>query len=241
MLKIIFFLFGLINTNSQFLPGSQVDPSGHNCVVDGGYQWCEDTQLCIRTWETECNSLNTNDPLTCQRPCPPPSPCPMPDISDIDINNCIISTNTDDCGCEISCPSYNCNLKQCMFNSDCRNNQKCIRDTQRRFFKCVDNPIPENCATWNDGCNTCQVNNGVAEICTMMYCITQNTPYCMNYHIQQNSLQIGDICYRFCEDNSQENINKRSDCPTNSKCIQNSDIISYDNCNNFMTCQINNH
>ena len=48
MFKKLCYLLGLMTTNSQFLPGSQVDPSGHNCVLDGGYQWCEDTQLCIR-------------------------------------------------------------------------------------------------------------------------------------------------------------------------------------------------
>tara|TARA_A100001015_G_C14956218_1_gene698898 strand:+ start:813 stop:1199 length:387 start_codon:yes stop_codon:yes gene_type:complete len=45
---------------------------------------------------------------------------------------------------------------------------------------CISN-IPSNCATWFDGCNTCQVRDGRADMCTMMYCFTQNTPYCMNY------------------------------------------------------------
>ena len=34
---------------------------------------------------------------------------------------------------------------------------------------CISN-IPKNCATWFDGCNTCQVRDGRADICTMMYC-----------------------------------------------------------------------
>ena len=49
---------------------------------------------------------------------------------------------------------------------------------------CVNTPvnnIPSNCATWFDGCNTCQVRDGRADICTRMYCFTQNTAYCMNY------------------------------------------------------------
>ena len=39
------FYFGSLFTiyvNSQFLPGSQVDVSGHGCVIDGGYQRCEE-------------------------------------------------------------------------------------------------------------------------------------------------------------------------------------------------------
>ena len=57
--------------------------------------------------------------------------------------------------------------------------------------------IPDNCATWYDGCNTCQVRDGRAEICTLMYCFRNNEPYCMSYHIQSNSLNVGDVCYRF--------------------------------------------
>ena len=32
--------------------GDQTD--GHNCILDGGYQWCDSLDKCIRTWETEC-------------------------------------------------------------------------------------------------------------------------------------------------------------------------------------------
>ena len=56
--------------------------------------------------------------------------------------------------------------------------------------------IPDNCATWNDGCNTCQSPRRRAEICTLMYCFRQAEPYCMSYHIQSNSLGLNDICYR---------------------------------------------
>ena len=28
-----------------------------------------------------------------------------------------------------------------------------------------------NCASWNDGCNTCQVENGVIGACTLMTCL----------------------------------------------------------------------
>lgn len=30
-------------------PGSQVDPSGHGCSLDGGYMWCPGSQSCART------------------------------------------------------------------------------------------------------------------------------------------------------------------------------------------------
>ena len=41
--------------------------------------------------------------------------------------------------------------------------------------------IPNNCLTWNDGCNVCNVLDGNLELCTEMYCITHKTPYCMVY------------------------------------------------------------
>ncbi len=41
--------------------------------------------------------------------------------------------------------------------------------------------IPNNCLTWNDGCNTCGVNQGKITMCTEMYCFAQGTPECMVY------------------------------------------------------------
>ena len=55
--------------------------------------------------------------------------------------------------------------------------------------------IPLNCATWNDGCNTCQVNqDGTFGACTLMYCFTQNTPSCTSYYRTENSCQSNSDC-----------------------------------------------
>ena len=81
--------------------------------------------------------------------------------------------------------------------------EPCLRGENRnQYGECVQSltpqiRIPDNCATWHDGCNTCQVRDGRAEICTLMYCFRQDTPYCMSYHINSNSLSVGDVCYRF--------------------------------------------
>ena len=40
---------------------------------------------------------------------------------------------------------------------------------------------PSNCLTWSDGCNMCQLNDGVLGVCTEMYCFTQDTPSCLVY------------------------------------------------------------
>ena len=317
MFNKLFYLFGLsINTyivESQFIAGSQVDPSGHGCVLDGGYQWCEEMNTCVRPWEVSCQSLMITDslpptPIKDCSTCPPPAPCPRPYLPNIDMNNCRMITDRDDCGCIIGCPHYDCS-NNCNSDLDCHIDQFC-RPIQTRFpstngrriqsiisecvdkvginetcggytlpefqTRCLDNlecvntmgsmiadapgqckepclrgenrnqygecvsltpiQIPDNCATWHDGCNTCQVIDGIAEICTMMYCFRKDTPYCMSYHINTNSLEIGDICYRFCEDGSQETINRRSDCPRGTVCKsvfneQSTSMISYDSCN----------
>lgn len=91
------------------------------------------------------------------------------------------------------------------------------------------NNIPQNCLTWYDGCNTCSVEKGVIGACTLMYCFTENEPYCQTF--TTDNLNIGDICYRFCEDNSQNSINRRNDCPDGSSCIsQLQTEVSFDTC-----------
>ena len=77
-----------------------------------------------------------------------------------------------------------------------------------------------------------------ADICTLMYCFQQSEPYCM--HFTTDDLRIGEICYRFCEDGTQESINRRDGCPANTQCISKleKNSISYDSCGSrAMTCQ----
>jgi hypothetical protein len=93
----------------------------------------------------------------------------------------------------------------------------------------VNGDIPLNCLTWYDGCNTCSVNNGNIEGCTLMYCFTTNEPYCQAF--SPGELNYGEICYRFCEDGSQNTISREDDCPTGSSCLDtNPSMVSFDNC-----------
>ena len=41
------------------------------------------------------------------------------------------------------------------------------------------NNIPLNCDVWFDGCNTCQVSNGVLGACTRMMCFREDEPSCL--------------------------------------------------------------
>ena len=97
--------------------------------------------------------------------------------------------------------------------------------------------IPLNCEIWFDGCNTCSINNGKIQLCTMMACFTTNEPYCKTF---TNDILIeGDICYRFCEDNSQNTINRINQCPEGTICSSSSinNIITIDNCGgNSLKC-----
>ena len=304
MFRKLFYSLGLIigatyGQSQYVMPGSQVDLSGHGCVIDGGYQWCEELNTCVRPWEVSCASLR------CENVCPPEPECPEPYYPNI--NNCKVVPVQDACGCNIGCPHYDCRNMNCNSDSDCRTNEFCrpmhsgsmvnghltppssecvdkvgINETCGGYTppeyqtRCLDNlecvntmgpmiadapgqckepclrgenrnqygecvslntqiRIPDNCATWHDGCNTCQVRDGRAEICTLMYCFRQDTPYCMSYHINSNSLSLGDVCYRFCEDGSQEGVNRRSDCPSNTVCKslldeQSTSMISFDSC-----------
>jgi hypothetical protein len=396
-MKLILPLIQVVNSQ---LMGGQIDPSGHHCVTDSGFQWCEETKTCVRSWETPCPSLLEghvgtagNLQLDYCPPCPDILfPCPEPNLIDIKIKQCSLITPQDSCGCQTGCPSYDCSYKgdlstclveynnspkipgsfipscnddgnynslqchgsigscwcsdnkgneientrtmcrgecnlnedicdsfqnTCETDKDCHNEQFC-RITQSRFnqepllggrrlqngpisicvnksnegetcggytmpeyqTKCKDelecvntrgpmiadapgqckvpcdtnrrddygnciNKIPDNCASWFDGCNTCQVTDGKADVCTLMYCFVQNIPKCNSFY--NYKLNINDVCYRFCEDNTEVSIDKKDKCPRNTYCQslfnRNSvSMIAYDSCGErAWTCQPSMH
>jgi len=45
------------------------------------------------------------------------------------------------------------------------------------------NSIPLNCISWYDGCNTCQVNNGLIGGCTRLMCFREDNPYCLSFNV----------------------------------------------------------
>ncbi len=95
------------------------------------------------------------------------------------------------------------------------------------------NQIPHNCAEWYDGCNHCQVVNGQMTACTRMMCFTQRPSECLSY----NRLNLGDVCYRFCENGSEQTVNSRDKCPSGSTCVA-PGTIGFDSCGaNAWTCQ----
>lgn len=122
------------------LPMPGFGENEHGCVTDGGYEWCETTQSCIRPWENPCLDAVIALPETVE--------------------------------------------------------------------------IPYYCQEWYDGCNRCSVSEGVLQLCSMMMCFTQSMPECLAYQ----TLSVGDVCFRYCEDNSEVSINSRELCPSGSTC-----------------------
>ena len=320
LIKLSIFTGLSLFSNGQLM-GAQKDPSGNGCSLDGGYSWCKYLNECIRPWETECIAAKPVYPLitdidltvdcTSRRVCPPAPPCPMPYMGDINMDSCRLITNTDECGCFISCPSYDCtNQGDCNQDTDCNSDQfcrdmgyqpyllggrrlqprECIdksgegescggytlpqyqsrcmdglecantmgpmiadapgtcaepchrNETRDDYGKCI-GKIPSDCASWYDGCNTCSVNKGKVDACTLMYCFSPSESKCTSYY-KKKTLNIGDVCYRFCEDNSQEHIDRKKECPTNTQCISNFNknsvsMIAYDSCDDrAWTCSL---
>lgn len=119
--------------------------------------------------------------------------------SDIDSHGCIGSAGYTWCESEGSCirtwetpcpymidtpqllPDNLCNDVQC--DLECLNG---LRVNEQGCSMCICNEnvfngIPSDCVSWFDGCNTCSVVDGVTQVCTMMFCLTNQAPYCMLY------------------------------------------------------------
>ncbi len=300
----LFNLFNLFNSQYIGVPGSQTD--GHGCVLDGGYEWCESTQMCQRPWETNCESTQ------CPDECPPPTPCPRPMVQ---IGCQYIQPLPDNCGCSSGCGTIDCSTHptvteggtcggftpygmtgicddglECVYSmgpmiadapGNCQKACETVRDswgncvekgcnswydgcntciiendiltcTEKVCFlktedgHCLDNSIteiPKNCITWYDGCNTCSAHNGELQGCTLMMCFTTNEPYCQSF--TSGELNVGEICYRFCEDGSQNTISREDDCMDGTKCggrLTSTSMISFDSCGkNSHTCNIVSH
>jgi len=214
---------GQIMDGGTALIGSSHD--NHGCVTDGGYQWCEALNGCVREWETPCPTVFSGipvidpvvDPVFSVDPLPPScmsNPCQNGGI-------CQTQTTGYTCLCDDGYTGVNCDV---VLTEPVLTLPPPPTPT---------NNIPYNCAEWYDGCNHCQVENGRMTACSMMMCFTQGQPECLAYHL----LNEGDICYRFCEDGSEQTVNSRDKCPSGSTCVA-PGTIGFDSCGgNAWTCQ----
>lgn len=212
------FIFGILQmitlSNSQPLVGSGTD---NGCVTDGGYQWCPSLNECVRPWVTPC----PNNPPVVDPGFGVPVVDPLPPTP----NNCM-STPCQNSGlCQTQPSGYTCLCNSGYTGTNC--------ETLLPPPPPPSN-IPYNCAEYYDGCNHCQVINGQLGACTRMYCFTQGTSQCLSY----NRLNEGDICYRFCENGSEQTINAQDKCPSGTSCRAPGTHMSFDSCgSNAWTCQ----
>ena len=187
---------GQIMDGGTALIGSSHD--AHGCVTDGGYQWCDSLNRCVRPWMTPCPTIAVEPPLIDPgfgvpvnppvavdplppTPAPSVTPPPAPPAPPVPSNN----------------------------------------------------QIPHNCVMWYDGCNHCQVVDGKMAACTRMMCFTQRPSECLAYR----RLNLGDVCYRFCENGSEKPVNSRDKCPSGTSCMA-PGTIGFDSCgSNAWTCQ----
>jgi hypothetical protein len=194
-------LFPVMAVQSQMMVGQVTDE--HNCVTDGGYQWCESRQECVRPWITPCvDDCSSN-------------PCMNGGV-------CSNQMNGYTCLCPPEYTGVNCDMNVV---------HTIAVDPLPPPPPVSPTIIPSNCISWNDGCNTCMVSNGQLGGCTMMMCFSSGTPHCLRYSTTntQSQLTLGDVCYRFCEDGSESSISRINDCPTGSSCTA-PNVFGFDSC-----------
>lgn len=224
-MKVFAFIASLLSfSNAQQLIGSQRDE--HNCVSDGGYKWCDSTQSCVRPWMTPCPEITVDTPVNRETVFCPTSGLQM---------------------CRMMCSPPKCSENKCAMRKGFCCDYTCHTESQTNPLGSGD--IPEDCVSWYDGCNTCSVSNGELGACTMMMCFIQNPSRCNAYssghrrlnedELKKKTLKEGDICFRFCEDNSESFVNKRYECPNEMECLSSvSNRIGFDTCGaNAYTCQ----
>ena len=259
-----------LNEETDYCPTSNIQ----TCRMACEDPVCSNNQCAMRIGnccDFTCSDIIED--VKCPNECPPPAPCPMPylEANCLIVNpvtdhcGCTTGCPTVDCSHQPkisiggTCGGYMpygmagvCeDGLECVYTmgpmiadapGTCQTICQTARDNQGNCMDVNTPQIPKNCVTWYDGCNTCSIDHGEIQGCTMMYCFTQAEPYCQVF--TSGDLHIDDICYRFCEDGSQNTINRQGDCPIGTECgTTSTSMVSFDSCGSRAhTCNlINGH
>ena len=76
--------------------------------------------------------------------------------------------------------------------------------------------------------NGCSLDGGYSWCKYLNECIRPWEKDCIAT-VPVDPLNIGDICYRFCEDRSESPVNRRNECPSGTECVD-SNLIGFDSC-----------
>ena len=201
-----------------------MDQDSHGCVLDGGYEWCESSQKCLRIWEEACPSLLQTDFCEatniqmCRMDCGEPA-CPNGECA-MRIGNC----------CDYSCFDNTLEMTKCPTN--CPPPIPCPMPMIEENCHFVP-PTPNNCGCQNScGSVDCSQRNRVGENenCGgfMPYGICEDDLECVS--TQEMIADAPGLCKRPCR------VNEIRD--GNGDCIQEipwNCVSWYDGCN---TCYV---
>ena len=154
-------IFGYVDAQ---MIGSQRD--SHGCSLDGGYQWCETTQKCQRSWSEPCPALSSLDSSDSS-------------YSSYSSERCHIGYCEDPNDCPTCEEGYECKSESMVCAGTCYG--KCVKTESKKSTTESDTGIPVNCVSWYDGCNTCQVREGTIVGCTRMMCFRKGESHCLAY------------------------------------------------------------
>lgn len=110
----------------------------------------------------------------------------------------------------LGCKTCEC-VDPCEEN-DCAKDEKCTPEPKA----CIRSPcpqyrcdkaqpeIPEDCAVWFDGCNTCKVADGKLGVCTEMACLHAEEPRCVET-VKPPCSNV--MCAQYCEFGFKKNEN----------------------------------
>ena len=114
----------------------------------------------------------------------------------------IVNVLFNDCGGILDYVGLSSNSEYLDFVNKCKLNDK---------NSLTNDVIPDNCAIWFDGCNTCQISDK-GNLCTKMMCMNQQPSVCKRYYIPEELSTDKHEIGRQCFDGKDNDKDGKKDC-----------------------------